>query len=205
MRSGSSRSAPATMPTPWRNSPSSRSAAPKCSAPPHRASRQAEPAVLHRHRQGRRGEGSQDRARRRRDPGQPHPDPGAGAQPRKALRVPRGRPHRAHSRHLRAARARTKASCRSSRAAQAHGDAPRARLDSPRAPARRRDRPRGPGETQLETDRRLLQKRLEMLESASRKPKSSAPRRRARLRGHVPVVALVGYTNAGKSTLSSIP
>src|SRR5688500_10212140 len=61
---------------------------------------------------------------------------------------------------------------------------------------------RGPGETQLETDRRLLQKRLEQLEKKLEKVEVQRTQaRRARLRGEVPVIALVGYTNAGKSTL----
>ena len=61
---------------------------------------------------------------------------------------------------------------------------------------------RGPGETQLETDRRLLQKRLEQLEKRLEKVEVQRTQaRRARMRGEVPVIALVGYTNAGKSTL----
>jgi GTP-binding protein HflX len=61
---------------------------------------------------------------------------------------------------------------------------------------------RGPGETQLETDRRLLQTRLEQLEKRLEKVEVQRTQaRRARLRGEVPVIALVGYTNAGKSTL----
>ncbi|HVF36049.1 MAG TPA: ribosome rescue GTPase HflX, partial [Candidatus Saccharimonadia bacterium] len=61
---------------------------------------------------------------------------------------------------------------------------------------------RGPGETQLETDRRLLQKRLEQLEKRLEKVEVQRTQaRRARMRGDVPVIALVGYTNAGKSTL----
>ena len=61
---------------------------------------------------------------------------------------------------------------------------------------------RGPGETQLETDRRLVDRRIrvirERLEQVRVRRRLS---RRARARSGIPVVALAGYTNAGKSTL----
>ncbi|WP_424682602.1 ribosome rescue GTPase HflX [Frateuria sp. YIM B11624] len=61
---------------------------------------------------------------------------------------------------------------------------------------------RGPGETQLETDRRLLGERVKMLtRRLERVQVQRTQQRRARLRNTVPRVALVGYTNAGKSTL----
>ena len=61
---------------------------------------------------------------------------------------------------------------------------------------------RGPGETQLETDRRLLQKRVDQLQKRLEKVEVQRTQmRRARVRSEAPRVALVGYTNAGKSTL----
>lgn len=61
---------------------------------------------------------------------------------------------------------------------------------------------RGPGETQLETDRRLLGERVKRLRKAlGRVQRQQAQQRRARARSGVARIALVGYTNAGKSTL----
>jgi len=61
---------------------------------------------------------------------------------------------------------------------------------------------RGPGETQLETDRQLLGKRVKMLKEKLAKVQSQrAVQRRARGRSNLMGVSLVGYTNAGKSTL----
>jgi GTP-binding protein HflX len=60
----------------------------------------------------------------------------------------------------------------------------------------------GPGETQLETDRRIIAERIARLERDLEAVKRTrALHRRARARVPYPVVALVGYTNAGKSTL----
>jgi GTP-binding protein HflX len=64
---------------------------------------------------------------------------------------------------------------------------------------------RGPGETQLETDRRKIQRRLLQLKSdleAVRRVRTQQRRRREAV--PVPTVALVGYTNAGKSTLFNL-
>ncbi len=61
---------------------------------------------------------------------------------------------------------------------------------------------RGPGETQLETDRRLLNNRIKTLKKRLAKVMSQRDQgRRSRQRAEVPVVSLVGYTNMGKSTL----
>jgi GTP-binding protein HflX len=61
---------------------------------------------------------------------------------------------------------------------------------------------RGPGETQLETDRRLLGIRVKLLkERLARLSRQRDVQRKARMRGDVLNVSLVGYTNAGKSTL----
>jgi len=61
---------------------------------------------------------------------------------------------------------------------------------------------RGPGETQLETDRRLLGQRIKQIHKRLEKVRSRRHQgRRARQRAEVPTVSLVGYTNAGKSTL----
>src|SRR5258706_5392738 len=61
---------------------------------------------------------------------------------------------------------------------------------------------RGPGETQLEVDRRRLLRRIQRLERDLRDLGATrATQRKARRRRALPTVALVGYTNAGKSTL----
>ncbi len=61
---------------------------------------------------------------------------------------------------------------------------------------------RGPGESQLEVDRRRIQRRIAKLEDEREKlERTRETQRKARQRRRIPVVALVGYTNAGKSTL----
>lgn len=61
---------------------------------------------------------------------------------------------------------------------------------------------RGPGETQLETDRRLLRVRIRQIKQKLGKVRSQREQaRRGRRRADIPSVSLVGYTNAGKSTL----
>jgi len=61
---------------------------------------------------------------------------------------------------------------------------------------------RGPGETQLEVDRRLIRKRISVLKDELEKVRAHRQRYRAqRKRSRIPLISLVGYTNAGKSTL----
>jgi len=61
---------------------------------------------------------------------------------------------------------------------------------------------RGPGETQLETDRRLARRRISLLKRRLRDlGRQRATRRKSRRRSETPTIALAGYTNVGKSTL----
>ncbi len=61
---------------------------------------------------------------------------------------------------------------------------------------------RGPGETQLESDRRHIHKKISKLEAELKDVRRvRATQRERRIKNEVPVVAIVGYTNAGKSTL----
>ncbi len=61
---------------------------------------------------------------------------------------------------------------------------------------------RGPGETQLESDRRLLRARIKTISARLEKVRKQRDQgRKARVKAEIPTVSLVGYTNAGKSTL----
>ena len=61
---------------------------------------------------------------------------------------------------------------------------------------------RGPGETKLETDRRIIRERINRLEAELEQVrKVRSVQRERRIKNSIPVVAIVGYTNAGKSTL----
>ena len=61
---------------------------------------------------------------------------------------------------------------------------------------------RGPGETKLETDRRLIRERINRLEAELEQVRQvRSTQRERRIKNSIPVVAIVGYTNAGKSTL----
>ena len=61
---------------------------------------------------------------------------------------------------------------------------------------------RGPGETQLETDRRLINKKIDKIRADLEEVRRvRATQRQQRQKNEIPVVAIVGYTNAGKSTL----
>lgn len=61
---------------------------------------------------------------------------------------------------------------------------------------------RGPGETKLETDRRLIRERINRLETELEQVRQvRSVQRERRIKNSIPVVAIVGYTNAGKSTL----
>ena len=61
---------------------------------------------------------------------------------------------------------------------------------------------RGPGETQLETDRRHIRRKISKLQAELKEVRRvRATQRQKRIKNEVPVVAIVGYTNAGKSTL----
>ncbi|MFT6860092.1 MAG: GTP-binding protein HflX [Thalassolituus oleivorans] len=64
---------------------------------------------------------------------------------------------------------------------------------------------RGPGESQLETDRRLLRARITAIQARLQKVRKQREQaRRARRRAEIPALSLVGYTNAGKSTLFNV-
>ena len=113
------------------------------------------------------------------------------------------RPQRHHPRHLRAAGAHARGPHPGGvGAARVPVAAAHPHVDPPFAHGRRHRHARGPGETQLETDRRVIRERIkktrERVEEVRGRRETAA---RARERRLLPTMAIVGYTNAGKSTL----
>lgn len=122
-----------------------------------------------------------------------------------------GRPHRRHPRHLRTAcdfarrqGAGGAGAARIHAAATARLGRSLSRQAGGRAAGRRGHRSRGPGETKIEMDRRVIRSRIAKLR---RQIAQMAPardvKRGARRRFGLPTVAVVGYTNAGKSSLTN--
>ena len=131
-----------------------------------------------------------------------HPDAGAGAQSREDARPQRHRPHRADPRHLRAPRAHARGA--SSRSSWRSSQYMRPRLKQLWDHLSRQDGgigTRGPGETQLEADRRKVEREDRAPEAALARSAHGGARRSARGVEATFRAALVGYTNAGKSSL----
>ena len=141
--------------------------------------------------------------RRGRHPGRSRALAQPGAQSREAHRPARARSQQPDPRHLRAARAQPRRQARSgARAAQAHRQPPRARLDPPRAPEGRHRHARSRRDAARDGSPPARPAREGAHASGWRRSSSSArPAARSAREIPVPSVALVGYTNAGKSTL----
>ncbi len=116
--------------------------------------------------------------------------------------MPRARSHRPHPRHLRAAGPQFEGKLQVELAQLKHIATRLVRGWTHLERQKGGIGLRGPGETQLETDRRLLGVRIKTLNARLDKVITQRETtRRERKRGAVPTLALVGYTNAGKSTL----
>ena len=131
--------------------------------------------------------------------------PGPAVQPGEAARPHRHRPHRGDPRHLRPERPQPGGQGPGRAGPAALPPAPAARGRRHRLSASRRGGigTRGPGETQLEVDRRRIMRRITQARGGAARPRPpprhcSASRSAA---ARLPHVAIVGYTNAGKSTL----
>ena len=133
-------------------------------------------------------------------------DAGAAAADRERSRPQDHRSHAAHPRHLRApgADARRQAAGRAGAAEIPAAAARRRRARRCRGWAAASAR-RGPGETKLETDRRRIRTRIHAVgEDIEQVRQRRAQLRERRHKASVPTVALVGYTNAGKTTLFNV-
>jgi GTP-binding protein HflX len=127
---------------------------------------------------------------------------GAAAAPRGRAEVQGRRSHAADPRHLRAPRPHARRQAPGRAGAAQIPAASAGRIQHGAVASRRRHRHARPGETKLETDRRRIRARIDALQREI----DQVRQRRSQLRERrekraVPTVALVGYTNAGKTTL----